>query len=96
MTVSKTYIAGEATVRYEAETVDELFALVSRFETDDAGDGWITWNGGECPVPPYTRVQTIERRETLGNFDEGVQSAKYCDWRHSGGPYDIIAYRVVS
>lgn len=95
MTVSKTFTAGEVTVRYEADTIDELFALVSRFETD-SDDGWIPWGGGGRPVSPDARVQTIERRETMDNFDAGVRTAKYCDWQHANRPWDITAYRVVS
>lgn len=96
MTVSKTYITGDTAVCYEAETVDELFALVSRFETGDNNDGWITWDGGECPVPGDTRVQTLFRCETLDSFDDEVSCARDYDWQNDGGPYDIIAYRAAS
>ncbi len=80
---------------FECDTVGEAVALM-RVIGDVSNAGWITWGGGSCPVPGDTRVQTIERRESFDNFDTGIRSAKYCDWWHSGTPWDIIAYRVVS
>ncbi len=89
MTVSKTYIAGEATVIYEAETVDELFALVSRFENN----GWITWNGGDCPVSEDAFVETVDR----DGYTEKVY-ARNTNWEHLAGyeNHHIVKYRVVS
>lgn len=92
MTVSKTFTAGEVTVRYEADTIDELFALVSRFETD-SDDGWIPWNGGECPVSEDTSVETVDR----DGYTEKVY-ARNTNWEHLAGyeNHHIVKYRVVS
>lgn len=66
-----------------------------------ADDGWIPWNGGDCPVEVGTRVDAKYRDgETAYNIP-----AEYCaeypcsgsalDWSHMENDYDIIAYRVV-
>lgn len=99
MTVSKTYITGDTAVCYEAETVDELFALVSRFDTGDwshasnqSNDNWIPWSGGDCPVAPDVRVD-VKFRD--GTDDLCGERAHIWGWDHSYGSQDIVAYRVV-
>lgn len=94
---------------FECDTAEEAVALMRVmgdvpnrivFSADQfvihGNDGWIPWNGGERPVPSNAPVQTIERRETMDDFDAGVRTAKYCDWQHANRPWDITAYRVVS
>lgn len=56
-----------------------------------ADDGWIEWDGGECPVGPNAVVEVKLRS---GSGYQGWQ-AKTFDWPHLGMPLDIIAYRVV-
>jgi len=57
-------------------------------------DGWIPWNGGECPVGDDVRVE-IRRR----GGDIATHVASYFIWHHwrSGADRDheIVAYRVV-
>lgn len=64
-----------------------------------ADDGWIEWNGGECPVDPKTFV-TVRCRTGV---EAGPMEAGWYSWLHypdfdyiakAGG--DIIAYREVS
>lgn len=57
-------------------------------------DGWIKWDGGECPVGEHTLIQMIDRGESLDDFDDGVCAAGDYDWSHNGGRWDIIAYRI--
>lgn len=60
---------------------------------DELGDGWIQWNGGECPVPARTRVDIRFRRG--GN--ESNRIAEALEWEHGklGWWWDIVAYRIV-
>lgn len=73
--------------------VDDLVAEWAEPATPDA-DGWITWAGGECPVPGDTVV------EVRGRFDGsavGPIAARGMDWisgNHTA--QGIAAYRVVS
>lgn len=53
-------------------------------------DGWITWAGGECPVPGDVTVKYFLRCGV-----ESTEQACRLPWRHDGDSGDIIAYRVV-
>lgn len=53
-------------------------------------DGWIEWNGGECPVDGDCEVSIRVRGE--GGSARG--KAKHWSWGHSGCGSDIIAYRL--
>lgn len=53
-------------------------------------DGWIEWNGGECPVSGNTIVQ-IKMRDGVKDRD----LAKSYSWSNFGIDGDIIAYRIV-
>ena len=61
-----------------------------------ADDGWIPWEGGECPVAHSTTVDVRLRSQ-----GEGCDVASNWRWYHEtrGNPIlketDIIAYRVV-
>lgn len=92
MAVSVTYFSGDTAVRYEAETVDELFALVSRAMNKQCDEGWIEWDGGDCPVATDVRVD-VKFRD--GTDDLSGESADTWGWDHSYGSQDIVAYRVV-
>lgn len=52
---------------------------------------WIPWEGGECPLVPPTPVE-VKYRD--GNYGKG--EARSFNWRHAGGPHDIVAYRSVT
>ncbi len=55
-------------------------------------DGWLPWNGGECPVGGDTLVDV--------GFKDGDtnlrQSGGDWEWYHDGRDDDIIKYRIVS
>ena len=55
-----------------------------------ADDGWIPWEGGECPVE---RGDVVRVKAKNGEID--TDKAHFYNWWHTGGPNDIIAYRVV-
>jgi hypothetical protein len=73
---------------------DEYFHL---YPATDA-DGWIEWNGGECPVNIGTLID-VKYRD--GHLQLGCRAKSRCDtelyatthWGNSGGSADIIAYR---
>ena len=51
----------------------------------------IDWNGGECPVPPDTRVKVKYRFAGL----ERSGLAKEYYWRHCGDGSDIVKYSTI-
>lgn len=53
-------------------------------------DDWIEWSGGTCPVAHTAKVAVL-----LRNGSEGELLARDFNWRHRGGPGDIVGYRVV-
>ena len=52
---------------------------------------WIKWNGGECPVPPDTRVEAKLR---CGLLERDVRADDYL-WYHDDGFDDIVEYRII-
>ncbi len=62
-------------------------------------DGWIEWNGGECPVE-FGELIDVKYRD--GHFQTECRARDRCDtdlyattfWGNSGGSADIIAYRM--
>ena len=74
---------------------EEYFHLYPAPDTD----GWIEWNGGECPVNIGTLID-VKYRD--GHLQLGCRAKTRCDtelyatthWRNSGGSADIIAYRL--
>lgn len=59
-------------------------------------DGWIEWNGGECPVEPNTEVQVKLRNGKEYTYHaQGFHTGR---WRHTDPikpSGDIIAYKIV-
>lgn len=69
------------------ESPDDLVELVRDV------DGWIEWNGGECPVPEETLVAV---RFFNGKEPEEPRRAHLWAWGHSRkAGYEIAAYKVV-
>ncbi|MGL4753050.1 MAG: hypothetical protein ACRCXB_11680 [Aeromonadaceae bacterium] len=64
---------------------EEYFHL---YPSPDA-DGWIEWNGGECPVDGDCEVSI----KVMGESGSAIGKAKHWSWGHSGDGSDIIAYR---
>lgn len=98
-TVDKVLAESEAKM---AATIQALRALAAEKEAAvPSGDGWIKWEGGECPVSRKTTIEVIYR-DGLGpetgapNLLEAVKGrADEWRWSHSGSGNDIVAYRVV-
>ena len=59
------------------------------------GEGWIAWDGGECPVNGTRSVQ-VKLRAYAGLFH--ANKASTFRWLHgpAGDPHDIVAYRPVT
>ena len=53
---------------------------------------WIKWDGGECPVPPDTRVK-VQLRDGLPGTED--RAGNYL-WNHDGNEYDIVEYQIVA
>ena len=51
----------------------------------------IDWNGGECPVPPETKVEV----EFRGGAVREARAGDYY-WDHDDGNGDIVSYRTVT
>ncbi|MGL4754425.1 MAG: hypothetical protein ACRCXB_18790 [Aeromonadaceae bacterium] len=87
-------VLGTDVVSFECEKVsnwhqtilsrDEYFHL---YPAPDA-DGWIAWNGGECPVDGDSVIDV-----KLSDGDEFFGVDADWDW-HQGSRCDIIAYRL--
>ncbi len=82
------YVTYEDYQKLEAE-IDQLRQQVK----EPADDGWIAWDGGECPVREDAIVE-IRWRDRATDID----LAGFYDWSVQNGEYsasDIIAYRIV-
>jgi len=55
-------------------------------------DGWIEWNGGECPVGDFDEVQ-VKYKVDDGSGMEGCE-AQELHWHHEDADFDIVAYRL--
>lgn len=68
--------------------------LVVRLAADRLSpDGWIEWNGGDCPVPPNTEILVKYRSGMISCTNALTAGATF--WGSSGNGWDIVAYRVV-
>ncbi len=52
---------------------------------------WIKWHGGECPVPPDTKVGL---RFRSGATESGYIADDYAWWHGINNPDDIVEYCV--
>lgn len=59
-----------------------------RFHARPDADGWIKWDGGECPVGGDVEVEVRTK-----NGGEDFASASAFGWGFRGSDYAIIAYR---
>lgn len=66
------------------DMADEMEAMQSR------NNGWIRWDGGECPVNPDQKVRVMFRK---GEDDEDI--AWNFSWFHDGDKADIVAYKII-
>ena len=82
-------------VRVNPPTLGKMRKAIIKAEAalDDLqpfADGWIPWKGGDCPVGSEVVTQVKGK-----GGDVDTDKAHFYDWWHTGGPCDIIAYRVV-
>lgn len=55
-------------------------------------NGWIDWQGGECPVDNDAIIEVIYRKTNLYQYNN--DRAGDFSWSHDGSDGDIIAYRL--
>lgn len=59
-----------------------------------ANDGWIEWNGGDCPVKlKHSEIVEVKYRNM---YLTKLQYPELQPWMHYGCEGDIIAYRVIN
>lgn len=73
------------------ETPIPTFKLIVAPTATTDSDGWIPWNGGNCPVEGDVLVEVKFRDGTINEIEE----ARQWKWNHLGGESDIVAYRIV-
>ena len=82
-------------VRVNPPTLGRMRKAIAKAEAilaapQPSADGWIPWAGGERPVE---RGDVVRVKAKNGEID--TDKAHFYDWWHTGGPNDIVAYRVV-
>ena len=72
-------------------TTPEYIAMKAQAETPAE---WIEWEGGECPVPEFVKLN-IRTRNGVGLLDLYTDNFifKSISWKHTGDAGDIIAYQ---
>lgn len=88
---------GKKSITIHFDTNEQMRAaheqLRTQFPRADA-DGWITWDGGECPVAPETLVHV--RTRGGAETDEPMRAENWWWGRNATSrAYDLIAYKVV-
>lgn len=64
-----------------------------RFHARPDAEGWIKWEGGECPVPKGTHVD-VRHRDGDVFLNQRAEASDYAeDWTQEDHNGDIIAYR---
>lgn len=88
---------------YVKEVIDELDeelsgevieGVATEIEPEDEDDGWIEWGGGVNPLADGIKIVARFRNGTTTE-DKYAFPSKDWDWSHTGGPQDIVAYRIV-
>lgn len=84
--------AAFAYVKASDELEAYLDSLVASEDPTADKDGWIEWNGGECPVPEGTRTEVRFKGQdnAVDNYPEDW------NWEKLDSDGCIIAYRIVS
>jgi hypothetical protein len=83
------------------DAIDRMFVEIAEAQVEPeskapqgAEDGWIPWNGGDCPVDYTVKVTVLYRNGNGGVFSEGYPAGGF-RWGHTGLFTDIIGYKVV-
>ena len=100
-------VRDNTTTEPHADSINDLVAYgalygEARMASINEGADWISWGGGECPVPEGTPVM-IRLRDggEYGPFPAlHLNAGSYVNasgafWEHYGYTVDIIAYRIV-
>lgn len=89
---------GKTSITIHFDTNEQMSAaheqLRTQFPRADA-DGWITWDGGECPVSWETPV--IIRTRVGASSEEALPAESWWWGRLDGqeNDHDLVAYKVV-
>ena len=71
------------------KALDDYRAPESVLTPAQIADGWIEWNGGECPAWGWSTLTVMFR-----DLETQIRTAANCDWSHrKSTELDIIAYR---
>lgn len=73
-------------------TKQQYEAALSASKAVAGHNGWIQWDGGECPVDSDAIVDVICRNQNQYQFNS--DRAGDFDWSHDGVGGDIITYRL--
>lgn len=76
---------------------DRHECIVSRKQYEAAlaaSDGWIEWNGGDCPVDSDAIVEVRYWNQNQNQYRYNNDRAGDFEWSHTGSYGDIIAYRL--
>lgn len=85
----------EIRIGYIGDADDCNTSVVTRAQYDSAiaaSEGWIEWNGGDCPVDSDAIVEVRYRKPSPYQFNN--DRAGDFTWSHDGFGGDIIAYRL--
>lgn len=93
-------VSGSACIRIPLADVAEFARRIAAFaggahtepaQADEPDEeGWIKWEGGECPVSPWAWVAIRMQNGQV----HGCIRADVFSWEHEGAPdWNIIAYR---
>lgn len=77
---------------WRANTLDQDVQETLTAKASDAPqppDGWVDWNGGECPVNRSLEVEILRRDGEVLSAPAG-----WFVWGHHFGVFDIIRYRL--
>lgn len=82
-----------AAAPYAAVLCDQLTDGEWKVVEADA-EGWIKWEGGECPLPDNCRHEVYTQKGRIyRDLYDGAVNRKH--WLHTSGGLDIIAYRPI-
>ncbi len=87
------FCRGERAGQYKNPVVENMCEayLAGLASQQPAGDGWVDWAGGECPLTnPTAEVEYLTRLR-----NKYVNAVGDLRWEHASLGGDIIAYRVV-
>lgn len=79
-------------LRPSVDILHPSWGLVKLVQAD--ADGWIEWNGGECPLPKHKKCEHIMRCTPNSDMFH-TELAGHLRWTHENLSGDIIAYRPI-